>query len=239
MRRERSTPRTAAGRRDASGLPRGAAGATPDVDDLIVDAEGDRVRQGVPVPGPDRLVPLGVLGPVVTLGAVPRLGHLHVRDRHGHPPALLHSAGTSYPSRVVLDAHRREATARDLPSVGGLDELVVVVADGSDAVVVAGEQDDGVDVAARRNATIACRDGMVGDAVHRVAASLVRLLHELGDGVDSVPDPDVAVVGVAVVGEARPEQRPVTLVDAGRVPDEDVRHVLAHLPVDLVLRHDV
>src|SRR5439155_24183616 len=58
-------------------------------------------------------------------------------------------------------------------------------------------------------------------------------LHPLGDGVGAPPDADVAVVGLAVVGEARPEQRPVPLVDACRIPHEHLRDVLTDVTVQV------
>src|SRR5206468_88376 len=94
-----------------------------------------------------------------------------------------------------------------------------------------------IDIAAGGDTVTIDRYGHVGDAVQRVAARLVALFHPRGHGVDAVPDADVAVVGHALVGEARPEQGPVALVDARRVPHEHVGDLLPD--VEGRLRHDV
>ena len=60
---------------------------------------------------------------------------------------------------------------------------------------------------------------------------VVHLLHQLGDRIDARVLPDLAVVGVDVVGPAGAQQRPVFEVDSGGVADQylgDLRFVVIH-----------
>src|SRR5439155_9655964 len=113
----------------------------------------------------------------------------------------------------ALGERQREAAARDPPAALGVDQLVVVVPGGADAGLVVAVQHEGVHVGTSAHTVAAVRHHHVGDAVHRVTARRVGLLHPGGDGVGAVPHADVAVVGHAVLGEARPEQDPVAAID--------------------------
>jgi hypothetical protein len=119
----------------------------------------------------------------------------------------------------------------DPPAGGGVDELVVVVARRAHARAVVRPQHEGLHVAAGHDPVLAGGHRDVGDPVEGVAARVVDHGHPLGDLVDPVPDADLAVVGLAVLGEAGAEQVPVPPVDPGRIPDEHVGYVLPDLPV--------
>src|SRR5262245_20354246 len=136
-------------------------------------------------------------------------------------------------------AHHRVPAAGDLPALAGADELVIVVADRLHAALVVGRHEHRVDVAAGDGVRAVPRHRLVGDAVQRVPHAGVRPRHEVGDRIDAFPGADVAVVGVAVLGEAGAEELPVAPVDAGRVADEHVGDVLPDVAVARLGRHGV
>src|ERR1700744_4918501 len=57
------------------------------------------------------------------------------------------------------------------------------------------------------------------------------LLHELRDRVDALPRTDLAIVQLAIIGEDRSEQRPVSAIDSGRITYQDLGDVVPVLAV--------
>src|SRR5262249_15570657 len=144
----------------------------------------------------------------------------------------------SLPGPDRLHADHREPPPGDLPSLAGPDHDVVVEAGGLSSSKVVWTEDDGVDVAAGGDVLAIGDDGLVRDAMEGMAEGLVRLPHPIPDLVAAAPSADVAVVHLAVVGEARAQELPVAPVDARSVTHEQVRDVLSRFVVDALAGHE-
>src|SRR6516165_6334026 len=103
-----------------------------------------------------------------------------------------------------------------------MNQFVVVEPDGSHAFTVVGSHDQSIDITPSGDAVLRRAHGDVGDAVQGASAQLMGVDHELGDLLDPVPDADLSVIGVAILGEATPEDIPIAAIDAGRVAHEHV-----------------